>query len=807
MANKVEIIINADGTRAIKAMQDVSATATATGKANADAAKASALAAKFEGDTISAESVKIIQAREKERLASKEYAQIQGAMRKGALDEATGVTAAAAAYQRLAASQKLVADMMRHAPPPPKPGMPTAMKTPEMYLRERLGEGMGTVGISEGMSGATAGLAAAGVAAGVLVNKLREAVGESLDLGEEMHRASQKTGIAVETLSTLKFAAKTTGGDFDSLTAAASKMGAAIGNAADGNDKKTSAFLKSLGLDAKQLANSEDGVEVALKRVAQAMAATELPARRLELARGLLGKAGQNEVAMLMDLGEHWDEYRASAERTGNMLDGKTAESLARMNQRLKELGTTGAGAGLALTEGLLPALKNLTDSLSDTGNSSAFEAMKLIGEGIGKAFEFAAARLYDTAAAATSLAAIAAGGPFSSMGRHLLEMSQGFDQRAGQMYAATFGVEIPKPVGQDAYQAGLKTGPRDYGGPKDDLLEAVRERNVRRIGAGSFDGIDSLTTKKDPNVARLKADEAELHQNQLNQPMTAKSEYNFWETKKDKYKLGSEQYNAIVAKQASLAEEGAKSAHSLIEEFKKKQLRDQVEGDRELATAMADGNRAMREMNKERYEDQRAAYAMMRDIAASSRQSELKMQELKARMYGSSEGAIARKTANLHLQEYQVASGKNADDTTSVKQDPYLTDKEKNDQLKRLGDEQLNRDRERQLQELEDQQRIQSTTLLGGMNEALRTFTLGATNAGAAAEALTSGLLNGLNKTLVEMLTTSHSQQPPHPWKSMGHDFATLATGTALSESEGKCEASISWFRSTAGLPKPVTL
>ena len=92
-----------------------------------------------------------------------------------------------------------------------------------------------------------------------------------------MQRASEKTGIAVSTLSTLHYAAATTGGDFDSMTKAVAKMGASIGNAADGNDKKASAFLKGLGLDAKELAE-QYGVDMrtaaqilAIRRVADAV--------------------------------------------------------------------------------------------------------------------------------------------------------------------------------------------------------------------------------------------------------------------------------------------------------------------------------------------------------------------------------------------------------------------------------------------------------------------------------------------------------------------------------------------------------
>jgi hypothetical protein len=54
---------------------------------------------------------------------------------------------------------------------------------------------------------------------------------------------------------------------------------------------------------------------------------------------------------------------------------------------------------------------------------------------------------------------------------------------------------------------------------------------------------------------------------------MTAKAEYEFWAKRIDAFKKGSDQYDAILQKQASLAAAGARTAHSEIEKFKKNEL------------------------------------------------------------------------------------------------------------------------------------------------------------------------------------------------------------------------------------------
>jgi hypothetical protein len=231
------------------------------------------------------------------------------------------------------------------------------------------------------------------------VDVLKELVTQTLEFGEAIEKAHEKTGLAVETLSTLHYAAAITGTEFDSLTKAVAKMGASIGNAADGNDKKASAFLKGLGLDAKQLASQSDGAEVAFKLVAQAIAATENPVRRLELANGLLKKGGQDMIPMLLEVGNNWDVWKQKAQAAGVYLDGDAAEALAATNQRLKDLQQHIMGAGIAFTEGLTPGLTQMLGVMA--GGKDTQEMMKDWGEFMIRVLALTTAGFYGLASGA----------------------------------------------------------------------------------------------------------------------------------------------------------------------------------------------------------------------------------------------------------------------------------------------------------------------------------------------------------------------------------------------------------------------
>ena len=155
-----------------------------------------------------------------------------------------------------------------------------------------------------------------GLSIGALVAGVRSLVQESLDLGTQLERASQKTGLSAESLSVLHYAAKVTGGDFEGLSASLGRFENTIGKAADGN-KQAEAFMRGLGLNAKELAGRTDGAEIAFHKFLQTLAATESPIERNRLAIGLLGRAGAEQIPMLLQLANNWDFFKQKAQDAG----------------------------------------------------------------------------------------------------------------------------------------------------------------------------------------------------------------------------------------------------------------------------------------------------------------------------------------------------------------------------------------------------------------------------------------------------------------------------------------------------------
>lgn len=226
---------------------------------------------------------------------------------------------------------------------------------------------------------------------------LKSAVETAGEFGEKMQMASTRTGLSVQTLSTLHYAADLAHTDFDGLAVAVGKLGGSLAAAA-GGDKALSSVFHQLGIDAKDLAGREDGVEIALKRVAEVMSSTESPAQRLRLAKQLLGKAGQELIPVLMDVGKNFNELKEGAEKAGVSITALQAEKLAKLDDDLDKMKEAAKGAALSFTSSLAPALDEIFRLISN--GPSLSEWLKGEGDAFGRDIASTTSELYSLAAA-----------------------------------------------------------------------------------------------------------------------------------------------------------------------------------------------------------------------------------------------------------------------------------------------------------------------------------------------------------------------------------------------------------------------
>ena len=379
------------------------------------------------------------------------------------------------------------------------------------------------------------------------VNKLREAVASSLEFGESMSQASKKTGLTVETLSTLHSAADQTHQSFDDMVGAVSKMDKTIGAATEGN-KKAASFLSALGLNATELAGRQDGAEVAFRRFAERLAGTENPIRRVELATGLLGKAGAAQIPMLLELAENWDYYTESAKAAGTYLTSDEANALEEMNGKFAQMEMSVKGAALAFTEHFVPSFQKLIGVIGDGQKSFSVvgELGTLMARGLAAAEMAAYGLLSGLAGVGEVMARLAAAGQQNGTSDFFSSLRQEYDRQsqAAREIMLNGAPESPKP----------KDTPKP---------------------APAFDGIGDSNAAAEANKAneeRLKAMKAHVAEWETLAPVTQKAIFDYWEEQKSTFTRGSEQFQQIVEMQAAIARGGAAKVHEAFAKLGKRE-------------------------------------------------------------------------------------------------------------------------------------------------------------------------------------------------------------------------------------------
>lgn len=172
---------------------------------------------------------------------------------------------------------------------------------------------------------ATEQMQAAAIAAGVLGSAFLVLAKDSVDSMDKMNEAAQKTGIAVEALSQLGYAAKMSGVDTESFTSAMVKFNRAIAEGATGSGNAAAAF-KAIGISAAELKSSNP--DEVLARVAEKFAGYADGATKTALAIAIFGRAGADMIPLLNEGADGLAKMREEGDKLGATISTAAATDL-----------------------------------------------------------------------------------------------------------------------------------------------------------------------------------------------------------------------------------------------------------------------------------------------------------------------------------------------------------------------------------------------------------------------------------------------------------------------------------------------
>ena len=174
-----------------------------------------------------------------------------------------------------------------------------------------------------------AGLVAAGAAAVHAADQYAEYV-------ESVARGSKVTGIGVEDMSRLRYAAEMTGTDFDALSGGLARFTGNVVKGAEGSKQQLEAFER-LGISQKDLQAGEHDMLPLLEQVQQGFAGLKNKQDQTAESRDLFGKTGTQFLSFLKLGKEGLKEMADEADRLGVIITEEDVKALHQYQAALAE--------------------------------------------------------------------------------------------------------------------------------------------------------------------------------------------------------------------------------------------------------------------------------------------------------------------------------------------------------------------------------------------------------------------------------------------------------------------------------------
>ncbi len=207
-----------------------------------------------------------------------------------------------------------------------------------------------------------AGLIAGGAIAGLTFG-LSRLVFPVANAGEELHKLAQKTGVSVEALSGLRYAAELSDVSAESLTKALKKLSVSLFDAKTGGEEGGAA-LKALGIRVTDASGPIRATEEVLLDLADRFSSLPDSAEKAALAVRLFGRDGLSLIPMLNLGRDGLTAMMEEAKRLGLVLSASAARAAEEFNDNLKRLNAVTEGVTRQFGAALLPVMADATEAM-----------------------------------------------------------------------------------------------------------------------------------------------------------------------------------------------------------------------------------------------------------------------------------------------------------------------------------------------------------------------------------------------------------------------------------------------------------
>ena len=253
-----------------------------------------------------------------------------------------------------------------------------------------------TVGLKKGLKDAETDLSSFSDKATALVSKLIAigpaavlaggALGATLvrnvaNAADELAKLSAKTGVAVEDLSRLQYAADLSGVSNEQLSGALSKLSKSMADASIGGGEAAGAF-DAMGISVKNADGTLKSQLAILQEVADKFQGYTDGASKSALAMRIFGEAGTNLVPLLNGGASGIKAMADESDRLGNTLKTSTAIAAEQFNDNLTRLSISLGGVGRQIAGPLIQSLADASNYFIKTANDVGIARAMLLSFG-----------------------------------------------------------------------------------------------------------------------------------------------------------------------------------------------------------------------------------------------------------------------------------------------------------------------------------------------------------------------------------------------------------------------------------------
>jgi len=203
----------------------------------------------------------------------------------------------------------------------------------------------------------TAVAAVISVTSAAIVASVKSAV----DTGDSFNKLSQKTGIAVESLSALAYAGELSDVSIEALSTGIKKLSVNMNEAAVATNGKAAEAFKVLGVSVRDASGSLRSSEAVMGDIAEQFSGMKDGAGKTALAVALFGKAGSDLIPFLNQGKKGIADLTEEAEKLGLIISGKTAKASEEFNDNIKKLSLSTAALGRSIAADLIGPLAEYT--------------------------------------------------------------------------------------------------------------------------------------------------------------------------------------------------------------------------------------------------------------------------------------------------------------------------------------------------------------------------------------------------------------------------------------------------------------